>query len=71
MTDCCEYKCTQGRDCPVRKQRIEATNKAYIERNRVADTDPYLETVGSIKELFFVIFVTATLTVLAFIFWGK
>ena len=21
MTDCCEYKCTQGRDCPIRKQR--------------------------------------------------
>ena len=70
MTDCCEYKCTQGRDCPVRKQRIEATNKAYIERDRV-DTDPYLETVGSIKELFFVIFVTAALTLLAFLVWGK
>ena len=70
MTDCCEYKCTQGRDCPVRKQRIEATNKAYIERDRV-DTDPYLETVGSIKELFFVIFVIAALTLLAFILWGK
>ena len=71
MTDCCEYKCTQGRDCPVRKQRMEATNQAYIERNRVADTDPYLETVGSIKELFFVIFVTAALTLLAFLMWGK
>ena len=70
MTDCCEYKCTQGQDCPVRKQRIEATNQAYIERNRV-DTDPYVETIGSVKELFFVIFVTAALTVLAFLIWGK
>ena len=70
MTDCCEYKCTQGRDCPVRKQRMEATNKAYIERDRV-DTDPYVETIGSVKELFFVIFVTAALTLLAFILWGK
>ena len=68
---CCEYKCTQGRDCPVRKQRMEATNQAYIERGRVADTDPYLETVGSIKELFFVIFVTAALTLLAFLMWAK
>ena len=67
---CCEYKCTQGRDCPVRKQRMEATNQAYIERNRV-DTDPYVETIGSVKELFFVIFVTAALTLLAFIIWGK
>ena len=48
---CCEYKCTQSQDCPVRKQRIEATNQAYIERGRVADTDPYAETVGSVKAL--------------------
>jgi hypothetical protein len=49
---------------------MEATNQAYIERDRV-DTDPYLETVGSVKELFFVIFVTAALTLLAFLIWGK
>ena len=48
MTDCCEYKCTQGRDCPIRKQRIEATNQAYIDR---VDTDPYVETIGSVKAL--------------------
>ena len=66
MTDCCEYKSEQGRDCPVRKQRIEVA----IERNRV-DTDPYVETIGSIKELFFVIFVTAAVTLLAFIIWVK
>ena len=71
MTQCCEYKCTQGRDCPVRKQRMEATNQAYIERGRVADTDPYLDTLGSVKELFFVIFVTAAVTLLAFLVWGK
>lgn len=70
MTDCCEYKCTQGRDCPVRKQRMEATNKAYIERDRV-DTDPYLETVGSVKALIAVITLTAAVTLLAFLVWGK
>ena len=68
---CCEYKCTQSQDCPVRKQRMEATNQAYIERGRVADTDPYLDTLGSVKELFFVIFVTAAVTLLAFLVWGK
>ena len=71
MTDCCEYKCTQGRDCPIRKQRIEATNQAYIERDRVADTDPYTDTLGSVKALIAVIAVTGALTLLAFIFWGK
>ena len=67
---CCEYKCTQSQDCPVRKQRIEATNKAYIERDRV-DTDPYLETVGSVKALIAVITLTAAVTLLAFLVWGK
>ena len=68
---CCEYKCTQGRDCPVRKQRIEATNKAYIERERVADTDPYTDTLGSVKALIAVIAVTAAVTLLAYVTWGK
>lgn len=67
---CCTYKCTQGRDCPIRKQRMEATNQAYIERGRVVDTDPYAETVGSVKAL------CAWLTVVAiagliFWTWGK
>ena len=48
---CCTYKCEQGRDCPVRKQRIEATNRAFIERGRVSDSDPYVETIGTVKEL--------------------
>ena len=67
---CCEYKCEQGRDCPVRKQRIEATNLAYIERDRV-DTDPYAETVGSVKALIAFITVTAALTLFTFWYWGK
>ena len=68
---CCEYKCTQGRDCPIRKQRMEAVNQAYIERGRVADTDPYAETLGSVKALIAVIAVTGAVTLLAFILWGK
>jgi hypothetical protein len=68
MTDCCEYKCTQGRDCPVRKQRIEATNQAYI--NRV-DTDPYIDTISTFKALIAVIAVTGAVTLLAFLIWGK
>jgi hypothetical protein len=71
MSDCCEYKCTQGRDCPVRKQRIEATNQAYIERGRVAETDPYIDTIGSVKGLIAFIAVTASITLLAFWTWGK
>jgi hypothetical protein len=68
--NCCEYKCEQGRDCPIRKQRMEATNQAYIERVRV-DTDPYAETVGSVKGLIAFICVTAALTLFTFWYWGK
>lgn len=68
---CCEYKCEQGRDCPVRKQRMEAVNQAYIERGRVADTDPYVETISTFKALIAVIAVTGAVTLLAFILWGK
>ena len=67
---CCEYKCTQGRDCPVRKQRIEATNQAYIERGRVVDTDPYAETVGSVKSLIAWLTFVA-IAGLIFWAWGK
>lgn len=67
---CCTYKCEQGRDCPVRKQRIEATNQAYIERGRVADTDPYVETVGTVKALIAFIVVVVTITLIAFSLWG-
>ena len=66
---CCEYKCTQGRDCPIRKQRMEAVNQAYIERGRV-DTDPYAETVGSVKELGAWLVVVA-IAGLIFWAWGK
>ena len=48
---CCTYKCIQGRDCPIRKQNIEAINKAFVERGMVADPDPYVETVGTVKAL--------------------
>jgi len=49
---------------------MEAVNQAFIERGRVADTDPYAETVGSVKAL------GAWLTVVAiagliFWAWGK
>ena len=69
---CCDYgECTQGRDCPVRKQRMEATNKAYIERGRVVDTDPYTDTLSTVKTLIAVIVVTAAMTLLAHFIWGK
>ena len=69
---CCDYgNCTQGRDCPIRKQRMEATNRAYAEHGRVVDTDPYEDTLGTVKTLVSVIVVTAAMTLLAYFIWGK
>ena len=70
MNTCCDYgKCNQGRDCPIRKQRMEATNKAYAERG--IDTDPYEDTLSTVKALVVVIAVTAAMTLLAYFIWGK
>lgn len=68
---CCTYKCEQGRDCPVRKQSIEAANKAFIERGRVADTDPYIETFDTVKSLLAWIVLVGGLTMVAIAIWGK
>jgi len=73
MTNCCDANgnCTQGRDCPIRKQRMEAANKAYIEHGRVVDTDPYEDTLSTVKALISVIVVCVVLTLISFLIWGK
>lgn len=45
-------------------------DKAYMEKGR-PDTDPYIETLSTFKALILVIAVTATVTLLAFVIWGK
>ena len=73
MTECCDANgnCIQGRDCPIRKQRMEAANKAYIERGRVVDTDPYADTLSTFKALISVITVCVAVTLVSFFIWGK
>ena len=74
MTQCCNDfgNCTQGRDCPVRKQRAEETNKAYMNRGSWGKVDdPYSDVSETFKALIAVIAVTAAVTLLAFILWGK
>ena len=69
---CCDYgKCNQGRDCPVRKQSIEAVNRAYIERDRVTDTNPYEDVFGTFKALIIVLGVCIAVTLLSYVLWGK
>jgi hypothetical protein len=50
---------------------MEATNKAYAEHGRVVDTDPYEDTLSTVKALVVVIVVTAAITLIAYFIWGK
>ena len=71
--NCCNDfgSCTQGRDCPVRKQRAEETNKAYIQGGWGRVVDPYDDITSTFKALILVIALTASITLLAFWVWGK
>lgn len=65
---CCTYKCEQGRDCPVRKQRIKEVNDAYTNGYNDAQLDdPYTDTIGTFKALVIVLAVCIAVTLLFFI----
>jgi hypothetical protein len=68
--NCCDYgKCTNGPDCPVRKQRIKEVNDFYLKAKQ--DSDPYTDTVSEFKTLLALLAVIAGLTMLAFAIWGR
>jgi hypothetical protein len=72
--NCCNDfgNCTQGRDCPIRKQRMKETDEAYMNRGSWGKvTDPYNDITDTFKALIAVIAVTATVTLLAYMVWGK
>ena len=71
--NCCNAngECTQGRDCPIRKQRMKETNDAYMSGGWGKVADPYDDVTQTFKALIAVIAVTTALTVLAFLIWGK
>jgi len=71
MTCCCTYKCEQGRDCPIRKQRIKEVNKMYTDYGNVyPDLNPYEETLDTFKDLVAVVIAVACITLLAYVLWG-
>ena len=71
--NCCNShgECTQGRDCPIRKQRAQEANEAYIQGGWGKVADPYNEVTETFKALIAVIAVTAALTLISFLIWGK
>jgi hypothetical protein len=74
MNCCNEYEgaCTQGRDCPIRKQRAKETDDAYMNRGSWGSvSDPYDDITETFRALIAVIAVTAAVTLFAFLVWGK
>jgi len=73
MTQCCNDfgNCTQGRDCPIRKQRAQETNEAYINRSNGLEPDLLDDLADTFKGLIIVITVVGGLTLLALDIWGK
>jgi len=71
--NCCNShgECTQGRDCPIRKQRAKETDEAYIQGGWGKVADPYDDVTETFKALIAVIAVTAAITLLAYMVWGK
>ena len=71
--NCCnsQGECTQGRDCPIRKQRTKEANDAHINRSNGLEPDLLDDIAASIKGLIAVIVVVVTITLLAFGIWGK
>jgi hypothetical protein len=71
--NCCNAygECDQGRDCPVRKQRAQETNDAYVKGFLMGQEDPLDDLADTFKALIAVIAVTGAVTLLAFLVWGK
>ena len=71
--NCCNDigTCTQGRDCPIRKQRTKEANEAYINRNNGLEPDLIDDLAASVKGLIALMFVVVGLTMIAIAFWGK
>ena len=72
--NCCNAngQCDQGKDCPVRKQRIKEVKDAYSNGyNDAKLDDPYTDTLGTFKALVIVLAVCIAVTLLSYVLWGK
>ena len=71
--NCCNENgnCTQGRDCPIRKQRTKEINDAYVKGYIMGQEDPLDDIAQTFKALIAVIVVVTGITLLAFTIWGK
>ena len=70
MNCCDDYgNCNQGRDCPVRKQRIKEINDAYVNGYKV--DDPLDDLADTFKGLLTAVTVVLGVWIAFLLFWGK
>jgi hypothetical protein len=68
--NCCNAngQCDQGKDCPIRKQRIKEVNDAYSNGfNDARLDDPYEDVFGTFRALIIVLAVCIAVTLVFFI----
>jgi hypothetical protein len=70
---CCDYgKCTNGPDCPVRKQRTKEINDAYANGFKDAQlNDPIDDLADTFKALLVLLTVVLGVWVVCLFIWGK
>lgn len=72
--NCCNANgdCTQGKDCPVRKQRIKEINDAYANGFKDAQlNDPIDDIAYTFKGLITLLMVVLCVWVVYLLIWGK
>jgi len=71
--NCCnaDGTCDQGKDCPIRKQRIQEVNDAYVKGYMMGQEDPLEDVIGSFKALMALLIFIVGLVMVAFAIWGR
>jgi len=72
MTECCNGQCDQGKDCPVRQQRIKEVNAAYVNGYNDAKLgDPIDDLADTFKGLLTAMTVVLAAWIAFLLLWGK
>lgn len=74
MTECCNDfgNCTQGRDCPIRKQRVKEINDAYANGYKDAQLSDPIDDIADVFKSVVVVAVAMLIAWICFLlFWGK
>ena len=71
--NCCDYgKCTNGPDCPVRKQRLKEINDAYVNGFKDAQlNDPIDDLADTFKALLTMLTAVLGVWIVCLVIWGK